>query len=323
MITVNHLRKVYTFTAKEQGRGWFSYLLKGSKKEVVAVDNISLSIDSGEAVAFIGPNGAGKSTTIKMLSGILTPTSGEIEVCGLHPSKNRMKLARKIGLVFGQRSQLLWNLPLRDSLVMLGSMYDMTKLEVKKRIDELVTLFQLEQFIDQPVRKLSLGQRMRGEVAASLIHRPELIFLDEPTIGLDVVAKTNLRKALAKLSNEGVTLFVTSHDVGDIETLCPRSVLIDQGIIQYDGSTSDLHKKVGLKKQIRVEHTHAVPFDLPGYVQLKEGSDVGSVYEVDTTSGDLASVIKLIMDNVEVQDMEITNPSLEDVLQELYGKHTT
>ncbi|MFA6514780.1 MAG: ATP-binding cassette domain-containing protein [Candidatus Paceibacterota bacterium] len=212
-ITVSKLNKEFSFSVKKVSSGWFKNLFTSEKRTIKAVSDVSFEVKEGERIAFIGPNGAGKSTTIKMLTGILFPSSGEINVLGYNPSKDRKKLAYKIGTVFGQRSQLLPNLPLTDSLEFFGVMYDMTNKEIKNRTAELIELFDLGSFIDQPVRKLSLGQRMRAEVAASLIHRPRIIFLDEPTIGLDIVAKKSLRDLLLKINEEEkVTIFLTSHD---------------------------------------------------------------------------------------------------------------
>src|SRR3990167_1008263 len=195
-IVVSSLSKSFSFPIKNPSAGWIKNLFAPETKEINAVDDISFSVKSGERVAFIGPNGAGKSTTIKMLTGILFPTSGKISILGLNPAKDRKKLAYQIGTVFGQRSQLLPNLPLTDSLEFFGVMYDLGGKQIQKRIEELTELFNLSPFIDQPVRKLSLGQRMRAEVAAALIHKPKIILLDEPTIGLDVVAKKSLRDLL-------------------------------------------------------------------------------------------------------------------------------
>jgi len=187
IIKVKKLCKDYKYSVKDETKGFLYNLFNSNEKVVKAVNNISFEVEEGETIAFIGPNGAGKSTTIKMLTGILYPTSGDIKICGLTPIKDRDKLAYKIGTVFGQRSQLLPNLPLTDSMEMFGAMYDMSKEDIKNRIEELSELFDLKDFIKQPIRKLSLGQRMRAEIATSLMHRPKIIFLDEPTIGLDVV----------------------------------------------------------------------------------------------------------------------------------------
>jgi len=201
-IVVSKLTKKFSFSVRNKTFSWLKNLFSPEKKEIIAVNGISFSVKHGERIAFIGPNGAGKSTTIKMLTGILFPTSGNVNILGLDPTKDRKKLAYQIGTVFGQRSQLLPNLPLTDSLEFFGVMYDMTNDEIKKRIVELTELFDLGPFITQPVRKLSLGQRMRGEVAVSLIHKPKIILLDEPTIGLDVVAKKSLRDLLLKINKE-------------------------------------------------------------------------------------------------------------------------
>src|SRR3989344_1199630 len=250
-ITVYNLSKKFSFKAKNPASGWVKNLFFPEKKEIVAVNNISFSVKHGERVAFIGPNGAGKSTTIKMLTGILFPTGGKVDILGFDPTKERKELAYQIGTVFGQRSQLLPNLPITDSLEFFGVMYDMPEKEIKKRIAELVELFDLSSFITQPVRKLSLGQRMRAEVAASLIHKPKIILLDEPTIGLDVVAKKSLRDLLLKINKEeNTTIFLPSHDVGDIETLCDRTIVINHGTIIKDLPTDELAKTFVYEKYI-------------------------------------------------------------------------
>lgn len=198
VIEVKNLTKEYKYKVKNEKKGFIYNLFNEKENKVKAVNGISFNVEEGETIAFIGPNGAGKSTTIKMLTGILYPTSGDIKICGLTPIKDRNSLAYNIGTVFGQRSQLLPNLPLTESMEMFGAMYDMNKAQIKTRIKELVELFELQEFVTQPVRKLSLGQRMRAEIATSLMHNPKIIFLDEPTIGLDVVSKKNLRDLLKK-----------------------------------------------------------------------------------------------------------------------------
>lgn len=252
-LEVSHLTKKFSFSVKNPTATWYKNLLWPEKKEIIAVNNISFSLKVGERVAFIGPNGAGKSTTIKMLTGILFPSSGKINILGYDPVKDRKKLAYQIGTVFGQRSQLLPNLPLTDSFEFFGVMYDLKDEEIKKRIIELSVLFDLDSFIDQPVRKLSLGQRMRAEVAVSLIHKPKIILLDEPTIGLDVVAKKTLRDLLLKINKEeGTTILLTSHDVGDIESLCTRTIIINHGEIIKDLTTDDLAKTFEFEEHIEL-----------------------------------------------------------------------
>lgn len=251
LINIKNLTKKFNFPVKNTSKNWLKNLVRPDTKEVVAVDNISFSVNKGERIAFIGPNGAGKSTTIKMLTGIIFPTSGSIDILGFDPTEDRKKLAYQIGTVFGQRSQLLPNLPITDSLEFFGVMYDLSDQQIKKRSQELIEIFELSSFIDQPVRKLSLGQRMRAEVAVSLIHQPKIILLDEPTIGLDVVAKKSLRDLLMKVNKEdGVTIFLTSHDVGDIESLCDRTIIIDNGQIIKDLATRDLAQTFIFEKYI-------------------------------------------------------------------------
>ena len=214
---------------------------KNKKIKTVAVNGLSFTINQGESVAFIGPNGAGKSTTIKMLTGILHPTSGEIKVLGFSPQNNRRKVVGQIGTVFGQRSQLLPNLPAIDTFRLFGYMYGLSKDHTKKRIEELREELNLNDFIEQPIRTLSLGQRMRVEIACALIHNPKILFLDEPSIGLDILAKQSLRETLLKLREDhNVTIFLTSHDVGDIDAICERTIIVNHGTIVVDKPTSEL-----------------------------------------------------------------------------------
>ncbi len=214
---------------------------KNKKAKTLAVNGLYFTIEQGESVAFIGPNGAGKSTTIKMLTGILHPTSGTINVLGFSPQNNRRKVVSQIGTVFGQRSQLMPNLPAKDTFKLYGAMYGLKKEEIKQRTIELEKELNLSEFIDQPVRTLSLGQRMRVEIACALIHKPKILFLDEPSIGLDILAKQALRETLLKLrDNNNVTIFLTSHDVGDIDAVCERTIIVNHGVIVVDKPTSEL-----------------------------------------------------------------------------------
>ena len=285
----------------------------------MAVDDISFEVKKGETIAFIGPNGAGKSTTIKMLTGILYPTSGEIQVAGLNPQKQRKQLAYKIGTVFGQRSQLMFNLPVADSFELFGRMYDLSSKQITKRQDELKELFDLEEFWDQPVRKLSLGQRMRAEIAASLIHNPEIIFLDEPTIGLDVIAKQKLRKTLRYLNEEfQTTIFLTSHDVGDIESLCQRTVVVNYGKIILDMSTEDLKKKYFKEKFIRIHFSKEVTdFNLPN-VEIVKQNDLGVLCKIKTDEHALSALLEKIFSTFPVEDIEVMNPYLESIIGRIY-----
>ena len=236
------MNKRFTVKQKEKGiKVSIKSIIKPKYKKIKAVNNISFTVEKGEMLAFIGPNGAGKSTTIKMLTGILYPTSGEIMVNGINPAKQRKKLAYKIGTVFGQKEQLWTHLTPYDNFKFFGAIYDIPNDEIEDRIEELSNTFELQEFINTPVRNLSLGQRIRCEMVAALIHKPEILFLDEPTIGLDPVVKKNIRNLIKKMNKElGTTIFLTSHDVGDIEKLCKRVIIVNKGKIIMDDTMKNL-----------------------------------------------------------------------------------
>lgn len=246
-IEVHNLRKAFQVQQNRTGlKGSFQDLFKRSYKEVVAVNDIDFTIPKGEICGYIGENGAGKSTTIKMLTGILVPTSGEILVNGMVPYKDREKFVRNIGVVFGQRSQLWWDLGVIESFNLLRKVYRVPAEEFKKRLDELVERLDLADILNRPVRKLSLGQRMRCELAASLLHNPSIVFLDEPTIGLDIVVKSEIRDFLKELNQKyETTILLTTHDLQDIEALCSRVIMLDDGQIIYDGGLQQLKDKWG------------------------------------------------------------------------------
>ncbi len=325
-ITVSNLTKKFSFPTRNASSSWLKNLLSPETKEIVAVNDISFSVKHGERIAFIGPNGAGKSTTIKMLTGILFPTSGKVNILGFDPTKDRKKLAYQIGTVFGQRSQLLPNLPITDSLEFFGVMYDLPEKEIKKRITELVSLFDLGPFITQPVRKLSLGQRMRAEVAASLIHKPKIILLDEPTIGLDVVAKKLLRDLLLKINKEeNTTIFLTSHDVGDIESLCDRTIIINHGVVIRDLPTQDLAKTFVYEKHIdlialsKFNNFPELPEGMRYFSQDKNKITV----VVDINKITVQESLKKLLDLFEVEDIDVYNASLEAVIRHIYERDST
>lgn len=324
IIEVNNLSKDYKYKVKNEEKGFLYNLFNEKEKVVKAVDNISFNIEAGETVAFIGPNGAGKSTTIKMLTGILYPTEGNIKICGLTPIKDRNKLAYNIGTVFGQRSQLLPNLPLTESMEMFGAMYDMNKSAIKNRIESLSKLFGLENFIQQPVRKLSLGQRMRAEIATSLIHSPKIIFLDEPTIGLDVVSKKSLRDLLLKINREEkVTIFLTSHDTEDIQSICDRCIIINHGKIIIDTATKNLMSEYIKNKNIII--TPNVEFK--EFPELKEGmeyvqKDTNQInVSVDTEKIDIKNALRELIKIYDIDDINIINESLESIIRSIYEKN--
>lgn len=294
-----------------------------SRREVVtAVDTMSFRIERGAAVGYIGANGAGKSTTIKMLSGILVPTSGTVRTCGLEPIRRRRELAGRIGVVFGQRSQLWWDLPLRESFTILSAIHRLDPATGRARTAELVEQLEMADTLDTPVRQLSLGQRMRAEVAAALLHSPELIILDEPTIGLDVLSKQRLREFLrAERLERGTTLLLTTHDMGDIERLCDRVVVVDHGRLAYDGSLPGLGAMVGAQRILAVDLTTPAPplRDLPG-VQLlgyeAEGMRQRLGFDADTTTA--AQLLAEVSARAEVRDLSIEEPDIEEIVRRLY-----
>ncbi|MBC8000296.1 MAG: ABC transporter ATP-binding protein [Leptolyngbya sp.] len=295
--------------------------IKWNSSEVKAVDAISLTIEKAESVAFIGPNGAGKSTTIKMLTGILTPTSGTATVLGFVPWKERTKLARRIGVVFGQRSQLWYHLPCRDTFELLSKIYELKPQDFKTRRDMLIERFQLGEFLDVPVRKLSLGQRMRAEVAASLLHAPEILFLDEPTIGLDVIARQELRDLVREWNEQnGVTVFLTSHDAGDIIHVAKRAIVINHGQVVLDDRVSQLRREYLREKVLSVKYDDTPePFSLHGVKVLKESGHAFR-FEIDTEIVQIEKVMTEIMRIGSVVDITIEDPPLEDVIAHIYSK---
>ena len=291
-------------------------------KVVHAVDGISASIQPGEAVGYIGANGAGKSTTIKMLTGILVPSSGRVRTCGYDPVPQRRRLAREIGVVFGQRSQLWWDLPLRDSFRILGAIHRLPTEEVTVRTEQLIDHLGLADLLDTPVRQLSLGERMRGEVAAALVHRPRLLVLDEPTIGLDMISKERLRHFLiAERVEFGTTLLLTTHDMGDIERLCDRVLVIDRGRLVFDGTLPSLAERVALQRVLVVDLPEPSP-DLQVSAAAHIGSDLGGQRQrlafspKETTAARVLAEVSAV---TEVVDLTLEEPAIEDIVRTLYG----
>jgi ABC-2 type transport system ATP-binding protein len=290
---------------------------------VHAVDGVSLRVEEGEAVGYIGPNGAGKSTTIKMLTGILVPTSGRVRVCGLDPVRRRRELARLVGVVFGQRSQLWWDLPLRSSFELLGAIHRVPAASLARRVEECVELLEMAPFLDTPVRQLSLGQRMRGEVTAALLHAPRLLVLDEPTIGLDLVSKERLRTFLSSLNAGGrVTLLLTTHDLPDVERLCRRLVVVDQGKVLVDGPLDDLRRRFAGSRELVVElESPAAALDgLPGVSSVTVqagGLRQRLVFSAEETTA--AALIAEVARRVAVRDLAVAEPAIEDIVRSLYA----
>ncbi|MFC4064103.1 ATP-binding cassette domain-containing protein [Actinoplanes subglobosus] len=314
MIKMQDLQKDFTVRVKA-GR------FRRKKRTVAAVDGVSLTIERGEMVGYIGPNGAGKSTTLKMLTGVLTPTSGEVSVCGLAPVPQRTRLALRIGVVFGQRSQLWWDLPLGESFRLLRHIYRVPAAEHAARLKRCRALLDLDEFLDTPVRQLSLGQRMRGELTAALLHGPEVLFLDEPTIGLDVVSKQAVRSFLAELGTTGdVTLVLTTHDLADIERLCERLVVIDHGRVVHDGSIEALHSRYGSRRTLVADLEEPLPpgFSLPGTV-LTDVTANGHRVTFALESATAGAAVAALVAAVPVRDLSLLEPDIEDVVARLYA----
>ena len=319
VIEVKNLSKSFKVKIKEKGfKGSLKSIIKPKYKIIKAVNDISFDVEEGEMSAFIGPNGAGKSTTIKMLTGILYKNEGDIKVLNLDPSKDRKKLAYKIGTVFGQKEQLWMHLTPMDNFKFFAAIYDIPEKEAEERIEELSNLFEMESFINTPVRNLSLGQRIRSEIVASLIHKPKILFLDEPTIGLDPVVKENIRKLIKKMNKEyNTTIFLTSHDVLDIEKLCKRVIIVNNGRIVMDDTMNNLKYHYLNKKIVEVKSKEKIDFnDEDGITILKE-KETNLKLEIDTRKKNLSDVLKLI-DPENIIDINISNTPLEQIISEIY-----
>ena len=324
IIEVKNLNKQFKVKEKEKGiKGSLKSIVKPQYKLINAVNNIGFNVEKGEVLAFIGPNGAGKSTTIKMLTGILYPTSGEIIVNGINPSKERKKLAYKIGTVFGQKEQLWTHLTPYDNFKFFGAIYDIPDKEIESRIEELKNTFELQEFINSPVRNLSLGQRIRCEIVAALIHKPEILFLDEPTIGLDPVVKENIRKLIKKMNKElGTTIFLTSHDIGDIEKLCKRVIIVNKGQIIMDDTMNNLKYHYVNKKIVEVKLKEKVNLEAEEVITVLKDKGNNLKVEIDSQKKEIADVIKLL-DTDKIIDINISNIPLEDIITSIYKESKT
>ncbi|MBN1425268.1 ATP-binding cassette domain-containing protein [Candidatus Fermentibacteria bacterium] len=322
LIEVDRLSKTFLTREKEPGfLGSLRSTLRPRNRETAAVRSISFAVEAGQRLAFIGPNGAGKSTTIKMLVGILYPTSGQASVLGKTPWSQRQALAREIGVVFGQKSQLWYHLPPHDSFDLLGRIFGLKPSETRARTRQLVELFEIARHMETPVRKLSLGERMRCEIAASLLHRPKAVFLDEPTIGLDVVIKQRIRDLILTLNRtEGLTLFLTSHDAGDMEALCSRALVINHGEIIFDGRVSALKRDYIKTKTISLKLRQTWEgFEMPGVSVLKH-KGYGVKLEVSTDRAPIDRVIAAVLDRYTVADLSVDDPPMEEVISAIYAE---
>ena len=293
--------------------------LRRRRELVRAVDGVTFSIERGAMVGYVGPNGAGKSTTVKMLTGILVPSGGRIRVAGLEPARERVDLARRIGVVFGQRIQLWWDLPLQDSFDLLRHVYRVPADRHRRNLDAFVERLEMASFLATPVRQLSLGQRMRGELTAAMLHDPEILFLDEPTIGLDVVAKARVRDFLGEINRErGVTILLTTHDLADIERLCERMLIIDHGRVIYDGGIDELKALHGAERTLVVDLVEpARPLEVEGArVARVDGPRQWLKFRREDVTA--AELIAAVTERTAVLDLAIEEPHIEDVVARIY-----
>ncbi len=312
LIEANELGKTFR-VRRRAGR------IRRRVEEVAAVSDVTFGIEAGEMVGYIGPNGAGKSTTIKMLTGILVPSHGGVLVDGLDPSRRRTEVARHVGVVFGQRSQLWWDLPLVDSFDLLRRVYRVGDADYRTTLDELVALLDLDELLEVPVRQLSLGQRMRGDLAASLLHDPKILYLDEPTIGLDVVSKARVRDFLARRNAErGTTVLLTTHDLDDIERLCQRVMIIDHGKLLFDGGLTEVTERLGEERILVVDLAEeAPPLQIDGTrLVAVEGSRQRLAFKRTGTSA--AKVIAAVAAAAEIVELTIEEPDIESAIRRLY-----
>jgi len=313
-----------TFRVYDQGEGIRGYLksfVSRDYSEVHAVEDLNLDIDEGEMIGYIGSNGAGKSTTVKMLTGILEPSSGSIEVDGRNPQAERMKNAMNIGVVFGQKTQLWWDLPVRESFKLLKEIYEVSDEDYDRRMEEFDEVLQISEFWKQPVRKLSLGQKMRCELAASFLHHPKIVYLDEPTIGLDVAVKERIRDFIKKMNGrENITVMLTTHDIDDIEDLCERIVVLDEGKKIYDGELDSLVNRFTSRRMIMdVRNGEKFSLDLEGVQDVeKDDGHIEVVFDREIISA--SDLMREALENHEVMDFQIKEPDIESVVKKIYNE---
>ena len=323
LIQVNGISK--TFKISKRAKGLPSKLANIIKPKYIykkAVNGIDFSIEKGEMVGFIGPNGAGKSTTIKMLSGILYPDSGEIKIDGYIPYKQRKDYVSNIGVVFGQKTQLSWDLPLIESFELIKHIYKIPNNKYEENLNKFVKLLDMESFINQPVRQLSLGQRMRGDIAAALLHSPKIVFFDEPTIGLDVVAKEKIREFIKHLNKtEGITMIFTTHDMQDIEKVCNRLIIIDNGQKIYDGGLEEIKNSYGTLRTIEVEFEEALNLDPINNVEIyemEEDNKCKKRFIFDSTKVQINNVMTDLLTKYNVKDVSIKEPEIDGIIRDIY-----
>ena len=333
IIEVEHMTKTFRLARRRPGMlGGIRSIVNPELRLVNAVQDVSLRVERGEMLGLVGPNGAGKSTSIKMMTGILTPSGGTLRVAGLEPIRQRRELASRIGVVFGQRTQLWWDLPLIDSLRLLRHLYQVPEARHRANLERLREMLDLNEFIDTPVRQLSLGQRMRGDIAAALLHDPELLYLDEPTIGLDVVAKARIREFLLHLNAEQkTTVLLTTHDMDDVETLCPRMIIIDHGRKLYDGSVADIRERFGGERTLiavldpaeqdqlaRDEQDQVMLPALPPGVRLVHAEGPRAWLSFARDALPAHELVAWLGARHRLRDVTFQEPEIEDVIRRIY-----
>jgi ABC-2 type transport system ATP-binding protein len=320
IIETAQLRKVFRSVTRRPGlKGAVAALFSREYEDKVAVDDVTMALEAGELVGYLGPNGAGKSTTIKMLTGILVPTSGTIRVAGLVPHEQRQANAQNIGVVFGQRSQLYWDLPLRESFELLRAIYDVPRDRYLQNMRHFSEILDLEAFIDTPVRQLSLGERMRGDFAAAMLHDPQIVYLDEPTIGLDVVAKEAIREFVTRINRDrGTTIVLTTHDLADVERLTRRIVLIDEGRVIFDGQLERLREEYGTHRTLVVTLSEPYPeLAVPdAEVESHEGTVVRLRFNRRTITAE--ALIRQVMEHYRITDVSIIEPDIDGIVRRIY-----
>lgn len=321
-IEVNHISKAYRISKRKSGiPGMVANLIAPKYEKKEAVRDISFSIEKGEMVGFVGPNGAGKSTTIKMLSGILYPDSGEIKVNGFIPYIQRKKYVGSIGVVFGQKSQLQWDLPVKDSFELLKAIYSIPNDVYMKNLDRFTQMLDMSGFINQPVRQLSLGQRMRADIAAALLHSPEIVFFDEPTIGVDVVGKEAIRNFIRELNKEDkVTMIFTTHDMQDIEKTCNRLVIIDDGLLLYDGELNGVRKFNGVERRIDVIFVEDTTVEPMEHIELAEIDPRHIQLIFDNNKVSINDLMSDLLSKYNVKDINISEPDIESIIRKIYSR---
>ncbi|HEP7785645.1 TPA: ATP-binding cassette domain-containing protein [Streptococcus pyogenes] len=326
MIEVSHLQKNFSKTIKEPGlKGALKSFVHPQREIFEAVKDLSFEVPKGQILGFIGANGAGKSTTIKMLTGILKPTSGYCRINGKIPQDNRQDYVKDIGVVFGQRTQLWWDLALQETYAVLKEIYDVPEKDFRKRMDFLNEVLELNEFIKEPVRTLSLGQRMRADIAASLLHNPKVLFLDEPTIGLDVSVKDNIRRAITQINQEEeTTILLTTHDLSDIEQLCDRIIMIDKGQEIFDGTVTQLKQTFGKMKSLSFELEAGQEEVVSQFLGLPditvERHELTLEIQYDSSRYQTADVIQRTMADFVVRDLKMTDADIEDIIRRFYRK---